>query len=685
SNTIISDLDNLLGVATLGSLAAGASTGTLTTQLTLPDINDSFWTANGGNGTYTIGMIIDSGNAVAEVNESNNSNQGDLVDFDILTINETIAADLVATSANVVLEPQQAGNTFDFEFDISNLGGAATGSYDVSFYLSSNDIISDLDNLLGVATLSSLAAGASTGTLVTQLTLPDINDAFWTANGGNGTYSIGMIIDSGNAVAEIDESNNSNQGDLIDFDTLTINETIAADLVGASANVVVEPLTAGATFDFDYTLSNLGGASTGQPFNVQFYLSNNSTISAADFLLGEATISSLAAGTTTSTLTQQLLLPSAGDPFWIGDGTYTIGMIVDADGVIAEVDELNNSNRGDLIDRDAVQITGTQQADLVSTLSNVVIEPQTAGSTFTYEFDISNIGGLASGAFDVDFYLSTNDIISTNDELLGSVTVSSVAANTATGILSVNLTLPGINDTFWQGNGTYYVGTIIDPANTVSETNEANNLNVGLFEDFDNVIVNDVTQTGTRNNDDFIGTDAADSFDGLRGDDDVFGGAGNDTLDGGRGDDDVFGGEGDDLVLGGFGDDFVAGGSGNDEVVGNRGDDLIVGVDINNTVNPGADQIDTLTGGFGDDAFFLGDEVQSYYVDTTTPDYAVITDFTAGEDVIALHGSASDYTLGTPASGLPFGTGVFQGNELVGIIQGDTAGLSLTSANFVYL
>ncbi|ESA34313.1 aphp domain-containing protein [Leptolyngbya sp. Heron Island J] len=630
-------------------------------------MNDPYWLANGGNGDYTIGMIIDSADDVFESDEINNSNQGELIDRDTLVINGTTLADLVGTSANVVLEPQLAGNVFDFDYSISNIGGSSTGgNYTVSFYLSDNDLISPLDQFLGSTTLSNLAAGASTGLLRSQLTLPGVNDAYWLANGGNGDYTIGMIIDSANVVLESDETNNSNQGELIDRDTLAISGTTAADLVGTSANVVQEPLTAGATFDFDYILSNIGGAPTGQPIKVSFYLSSNTTISSSDYFLGDATIANFPANASTTTLSQQLSLPPAGDPFWSGDGTYTIGMIVDSDDVVAEVSESNNSNLGNLIDQDSVLITGTQKADLVSTVSDVIFEPQNAGNTFSFEFEINNLGGLASGAFDVSFYLSTNDIISSADQFLGTATLGSVTANGSTGLLTVDLTLPGINDPFWQGDGTYFVGMLIDPNNAVDESNETNNSNTGFLLDYDDVIINNTSQLGQRGSDDFLGTDAADFFQGLRGDDDILGFGGDDELRGGRG------------------DDFVIGGTGSDIVNGNRGDDLLIGVDLDNALNVNGDQIDILIGGFGDDAFILGDTTQSYYNSTSSTDYAVIADYTAGEDVIMLHGSAGNYSLGTPSVGLP-GTGIFQGNELIAVVQGDTSGLSLTGAAFEYI
>lgn len=579
--------------------------------------------------------------------------------------------DLFGLDFDILSEPLAAGDTFNLEYEIGNTGSIANGPFRVSFYLSKNNIIdpsAGFDILLGSDTITGrIGSNASTGTFTTSLTLPGINAPFWQTNSGDGTYHIGMVIDSLSQVAESNETNNSNRGFLLDWDDIVINNTLRADLVGSSSNVVQEPLTAGATFDFDYVVSNLGGIPTGQATKVSFYLSSNATISSTDYLLGEATVGNLAAGASTAALSKRLTLPQPSDPFWTGDGTYNIGIIVDADNVVAEANEANNRNQGDLIDRDAVVITGTEKADLLATLGNVILEPQNAGSTFTFEFDISNQGGVATGAFDVQFYLSSNSTISTSDQLLGTTTLSSLSANSSTGTLTIDLTLPGINDSFWQGNGTYYVGTVIDPSNTVDESSETNNRNRGLLLDYDDLVVNNTAQTGQRGNDDFIGTDAADVFQGLRGDDDIFGNGGNDTLSGGRGDDDIVGGRGSDIVN------------------GDRGDDFLVGVDTATTVNPGSNQIDRLIGGLGDDTFFLGNSNQSYYTDTISTDYAIIADYTAGEDLIVLYGSASSYSLGTPAAGLPTGTGIFRGNELVAIVQGDTAALSLTGGAFGYL
>ncbi len=124
----------------------------------------------------------------------------------------------------------------------------------------------------------------------------------------------------------------------------------------------------------------------------------------------------------------------------------------------------------------------------------------------------------------------------------------------------------------------------------------------------------------------------------------------------------------------------------NQYVFGGNGDDVLIGVD-NTLANPGKGKVDLFMGNKGADTFVLGDQINAYYVGSGLQDYALITDLWA-EDSIQLHGSASDYVLGSSPAGLANGTGIFLAqdpNELVGIIQGGTiANLNLSNPNIFH-
>jgi Ca2+-binding RTX toxin-like protein len=124
-------------------------------------------------------------------------------------------------------------------------------------------------------------------------------------------------------------------------------------------------------------------------------------------------------------------------------------------------------------------------------------------------------------------------------------------------------------------------------------------------------------------------------------------------------------------------DNFVIGTSDNDRLEGK----LIPGTDI----ITGLGGRDTLVGAEGVDRFLLGKTAsidnedvnipgetgkEVYYNKAGNDDYALIQNFDYTQDFIELAGSKSDYRLGASPSGLPEGTGIFQGDELITIVEG---------------
>jgi hypothetical protein len=111
----------------------------------------------------------------------------------------------------------------------------------------------------------------------------------------------------------------------------------------------------------------------------------------------------------------------------------------------------------------AFKRTGTGTSDLVSS-------PTWAyrGSTVSLEFTFSNQGTDFRG-FDIGFYLSTNDYISTFDRWLGT-NYGASAGSGGMGTFTRTLTIPSD-----IAPGTYYLGFLMDPTNAFGENNENNN------------------------------------------------------------------------------------------------------------------------------------------------------------------------------------------------------------------
>lgn len=174
-----------------------------------------------------------------------------------------------------------------------------------------------------------------------------------------------------------------------------------------------------------------------------------------------------------------------------------------------------------------------------------------------------------------------------------------------------------------------------------------------------------------------------------------------DGLRGGQGNDRLFGLDGDDMLLSGGGNDRIVGGRGDDLLEGGDGNDRLIGVSRGNGGKPpGWGEMDTLSGGAGEDTFVLGDAAYVYYDDRDRGtmglrDFAMITDFADG-DTIQLRGTAGDYRLGRA----PYGSSQDQigiyldqagngtGNsmpELIAIVEGDVSGLNLNGSAFTFV
>jgi Ca2+-binding RTX toxin-like protein len=150
----------------------------------------------------------------------------------------------------------------------------------------------------------------------------------------------------------------------------------------------------------------------------------------------------------------------------------------------------------------------------------------------------------------------------------------------------------------------------------------------------------------------------------------------------------------DNTLIGNSLSNLFTGATGNDSLFGGAGDDNLTG--CANLATGGKGEKDTLTGGVGSDIFNLGSSLGVFYNDgiagnSGEADFAYITDFTVGKDILKLKGTALQYTLGdhaieglTSHKGLYFKTGTT--DELIAIIQTSSGTLDasvITGAQFV--
>ncbi|NEO44346.1 MAG: S8 family serine peptidase [Moorea sp. SIO4A3] len=131
--------------------------------------------------------------------------------------------DLSSSRFSVAQSALSTGTNFNVNFQIQNTEADDADSFNVNFYLSDNDFITQRDTLLGTFNINRLAGNSNTGLLTRTLSLPSPRDPVWRSFGNSSGY-IGMIVDAKNTIGETDENNNRNTGFLNDYDFVSLNQ-----------------------------------------------------------------------------------------------------------------------------------------------------------------------------------------------------------------------------------------------------------------------------------------------------------------------------------------------------------------------------------------------------------------------------------------------------------------------------
>ena len=279
------------------ALPAGA-TNSGSTTLTIP--------AGTTAGSYFLFAKADADNVVTETQEGNNTSAKII----------QIGGDLIVSAFTV---PANGGNgtRITVTDTTKNNGAASVPASTTRFYFSTNLSFDSSDTPLdGSRPVPALDPGmVSTGQ--TMLTLP--------TGLAIGSYFVIAVADGDNAVPESVETNNATARAI----------AIGPDLTLTAVSVPFS-VTAGSTVSVNATVTNQGGdpaaAST-----LRFYLSNDLFFDASDTPLADRAVPALA-GVTSSVGSTSITIPAGKAP-----GTYYVIAVVDADGVVAESIETNNT------------------------------------------------------------------------------------------------------------------------------------------------------------------------------------------------------------------------------------------------------------------------------------------------------------------------------------------------------
>ena len=143
-------------------------------------------------------------------------------------------------------------------------------------------------------------------------------------------------------------------------------------------------------------------------------------------------------------------------------------------------------------------LNGEALADLVGGYFNVEQSSLTAGENFQFDWQIKNQGDAASNDYRVGFLVWKDpSSVTIHRWLSGKTYVMSsasgpypaLAAGESSELRNSTLQLPNSSSSFWEGNGTYYIGVCVDVTGYTPESDVQNNVNHQQGADFDTVSI----------------------------------------------------------------------------------------------------------------------------------------------------------------------------------------------------
>jgi len=304
-NSIISTIDTILGTFSSSSLKVNQSYTRIQTVRAPSSL---------ANGTCYLGLYADRSLRVIEKSESNNTRALRV------TCSSGARPDLrpiYLTASTSLLTPLKI---FSMTSRIYNGGTATSPSCTSGHYLSTNNIISTADTLLGSFTTVSLVRlryHQVTQTVRAPSSLP------------NATCYVGAYADRLFRVSELSESNNGLAR------SVTCRNTGKPDLVVTALSLSSSSAVSAGSIRVTTSTKNIGTATAAANYT-GIMLSSNTIISTGDYYLGYHYNSTLAANQT-RTVTVTHALPNAATP-----RTWYVGAWADYNSRVSESSETNN-------------------------------------------------------------------------------------------------------------------------------------------------------------------------------------------------------------------------------------------------------------------------------------------------------------------------------------------------------
>jgi len=392
--------------------------------------------ASGTDGAYKLMVQADSEDQVTEAFESNNT-VSQIVDL-VTTPMLATGVDLMNLKFDLDHNPDLAwGESYNIDLDVYNIGDTDASPFGISVVLSSDQNYDAGDYTVGTWEITSLTSTAISYNDFT-ITLP----ASGTFSHGN--YYLIVKSDSSNVFTEANENDN------IMFEQVYVGPPV--DLV-VGLNDVPEAMELkwAQTYEFAAHVFN-DGYSDAAAFDVAVVISLDNVYSATDNVLATVNLSSGLAAFADSDHDVAITLPAAGSSHsgqtYI-DGQYYLIAVADSSSTIAESNENNNVSIWPIDIVSTSSLSGTDlgtmgfDLDLGDQAEPAAIPVLAWDQTYTaaLALDFFNAGDTAADAFDVTVRFSDDQYYDDTDDLVASLSVTSLDS-LAVSINDLDLTTP---------------------------------------------------------------------------------------------------------------------------------------------------------------------------------------------------------------------------------------------------
>ena len=443
SNTLITaEKDYELGSITISSIEAESSLADFV-EFNLPESSPT-----GKDGSFYIGMIVDKGAQVSEIDEENNTaTSGSTVEMGNIVKVDLVANDVYGPTSGIV-----PGQDFMVYAGVFNAGSEPSTSFDVDFYLTSAGSIDGTSIKIATETMDPVNAGSYSGQAFTISGLSaELLDGFIGTDAVVAMNVNPSTAEGGYSLIESNYENNQTS----DYASTYISMPIVEDAVAVDFSSVddLSDLTWGDTVSFSYTVTPISD----EPVDVQILLENS--IAGNEYMLSSFQV----AGSDSDVSSSISVALPASSPFG-HDGSLSIVLVVDSTSTFSELSEDNN--------RISLPATiGSGLSDLAA--MDISTQPSAnAGDSIEAYSGVANYGSVSAYGFEVTYYLtvSNTEINQSTDTMLTSTYISSLAG------MEYFWDEPSISIPNDISDGSYYLAMQVDQYDDIEEASETNNI-----------------------------------------------------------------------------------------------------------------------------------------------------------------------------------------------------------------